>query len=86
LALIGITATDIFCAGGLSAEKGGPNTAVADYRDRSGFPKGREAARGAARDFAASRGGRASRKLALERDQHEARRESQTSKDPALST
>ncbi|MDB5409797.1 MAG: cyclase dehydrase [Rhodospirillales bacterium] len=86
LALIGISAIDVLCAGGLSAEKGGPNTAVADYRDRSGFPKGVEAARGAARDFEGSRGARSSKRLALERDQPETRRESQQAKDPALST
>lgn len=50
-ALAGATAVDVFCAVGLSAEKGGRRTAGADYRDRSGFPCGLEAARGAARDF-----------------------------------
>ena len=32
-------------------EKGGRRTARADYRNRSGFPQGPQAARGAARDF-----------------------------------
>jgi len=50
-ALVGVTAVDVLCARGLSAEKGGPRTAVADYRDRTGFPHGTQAARGAARDF-----------------------------------
>ena len=54
-AVAGVTALDILCAQGLDAEKGGPKTAVADYRDRSGFPKGVAAARGGARDFAVPR-------------------------------
>jgi hypothetical protein len=49
--LIGATAADLFCAIGLTAEKGGRRRAVADYHDRTGFPKGKESARGAARDF-----------------------------------
>jgi uncharacterized protein YjeT (DUF2065 family) len=50
-ALLGVTAVDFFCATCLSREKGGRRTARADYRDRSGFPRGAQAARGAARDF-----------------------------------
>lgn len=50
-ALLAVTAIDLFCASCLNAEKGGPKTARADYRNRSGFPQGRQAARGAARDF-----------------------------------
>lgn len=50
-ALAGATAVDVFCAVGLTTEKGGRLTARADYGDRSGFPRGIEAARGAARDF-----------------------------------
>jgi len=50
-ALLAVTAIDLFCASCLNAEKGGPNTARADYRNRSGFPQGQQAARGAARDF-----------------------------------
>jgi len=50
-ALAGVTAVDVICANRLSAEKGGRTTAVADYRDRTGFPRGVQAARGAARDF-----------------------------------
>ena len=38
--LIAVTALDAFTAKCLSAEKGGPRTARADYHDRSGFPKG----------------------------------------------
>ena len=49
-ALIAVTALDAFTAKCLSAEKGGPRTARADYHDRSGFPKGIQAARGAARE------------------------------------
>jgi hypothetical protein len=50
-ALVGITALDVICAGGLTGEKGGRRTAVADYSDRTGFPRGTAAMRGAARDF-----------------------------------
>lgn len=50
-ALLAVTAIDLFCASCLNAEKGGPKTARADYRSRSGFPQGQHAARGAARDF-----------------------------------
>ena len=56
-ALIGVTALDIFTATCLSSEKGGVRTARADYHDRSGFPKGLQAARGAAREFAGDRRG-----------------------------
>src|SRR3954471_7401271 len=48
-----VTAVDVVCASGLSSEKGGRRTAIADYSDRSGFPKGLQATRGAARDFKA---------------------------------
>src|SRR4051794_15841281 len=51
VALAGVTALDVICATGLMSEKGGRSTATADYRDRSGFPRGPQAARGAARDF-----------------------------------
>ena len=50
-ALLGVAAVDLLCAAGLSREKGGPRRARADYSDRSGFPRGARAARGAARDF-----------------------------------
>ena len=53
--LAAVTAVDIICAGGLSSEKGGRKTAFADYRDRSGFPQGIQAAKGAARGFRVSR-------------------------------
>ena len=48
--LAAVAALDVYVAAGLSAEKGGRKTATADYRDRSGFPQGVEAARGAARE------------------------------------
>jgi hypothetical protein len=51
LALAGVTALDVICAIGLTTEKGRPSTATADYRYRSGFPRGPQAARGAAQDF-----------------------------------
>ena len=50
--LAGATALDAFCAVGLMTEKGGRKTARTDYGDRSGFPRGLQAARGAARDAA----------------------------------
>jgi hypothetical protein len=49
MTLVAVTAIDLLCAQKASLEKGGPKTAVADYSDRSGFPKGLAAARGAAR-------------------------------------
>lgn len=49
--LAAVTALDIFCASGLSREKGGVKTATTDYSNRSGFPKGVSAVKGAARDF-----------------------------------
>jgi hypothetical protein len=49
--LAAVTIVDIICAGGLNSEKGGRKTASADYRDRSGFPQGIQAAKGAARGF-----------------------------------
>jgi hypothetical protein len=44
-----VTVVDMVCASGLNAEKGGRRTAIADYSNRSGFPQGVQAARGAAR-------------------------------------
>ncbi|MBV9456568.1 MAG: cyclase dehydrase [Bradyrhizobium sp.] len=49
-ALAAVTALDVVCASALGAEKGGRKTAIADYSDRTGFPDGLEAARGAARN------------------------------------
>jgi hypothetical protein len=48
-ALAAVTAVDVMCASGLESEKGNRKTAVADYSDRSGFPQGLQAARGAGR-------------------------------------
>src|SRR3954453_10449526 len=48
-ALAGVTVVDMVCASGLNSEKGGRRTAIADYSNRSGFPQGVQAARGAAR-------------------------------------
>jgi malic enzyme len=50
-ALAAVTALDVVCATALNTEKGSRATAIADYSDRSGFPGGLPAARGAARDF-----------------------------------
>ena len=50
-ALAAVTAVDVACARGLNAEKGNRKTAIVNYSNRSGFPRGLEAARGVARDF-----------------------------------
>jgi len=50
-ALAAVTVVDVICASGLSAEKGGVKTALADYTERSGYPGGLRSARGAASDF-----------------------------------
>jgi hypothetical protein len=51
-ALTLVTAVDVACASKLGAEKGSRKTAVMDCSERSVFPQGLQAARGAARDFA----------------------------------
>jgi hypothetical protein len=50
-ALAAVTLVDIVCARGLTGEKGGRKTALADYSRRSGFPQGARAAHGAAKNF-----------------------------------
>ena len=45
-AVLGVTVLDVVCAQGLSSEKGGPKTAIADYGDRVGFPQGESRALG----------------------------------------
>jgi hypothetical protein len=50
-ALAAVTVIDVICATALSKEKGSRKTALADYRNRSGFPFGLKTAWGAARDF-----------------------------------
>jgi hypothetical protein len=50
-ALTAVTLLDVACASRLSSEKGNRKTAIADYRDRSGFPQGLSGAKGAAGDF-----------------------------------
>ncbi|HWT31196.1 MAG TPA: cyclase dehydrase, partial [Propylenella sp.] len=50
--VLGVTALDVVCAMSLSSQDGRrPRLPVRDYRDRSGFPRGTEEMRGAARDF-----------------------------------
>jgi hypothetical protein len=49
--LTAVTAVDVACASALGTQKGNRKTAIADYSDRSGFPHGLQAARGAAQDF-----------------------------------
>ena len=50
-ALAAVTLVDVVSASGLTGEKGGSKTAIANYSGRSGFPQGVHAARGAAQDF-----------------------------------
>ena len=78
--LLGATAADIFCAVGLTTEKGGRRRAIADYHDRTGFPKGKESARGSARDFQMPRDVRA--KDPLRPDFFESRSESRAELSP----
>jgi hypothetical protein len=78
--LLGATAMDVFCSVGLSGEKGGRKGAVADYHSRSGFPKGKERARGAARDFQIPRDVRA--KDPLRPEFFESRTESRAEVNP----
>jgi hypothetical protein len=47
----GVTVLDVVCAQGLSSEKGDRFTAIADYSDRSGFPRPAASMRGDADDF-----------------------------------
>jgi hypothetical protein len=49
-ALAAVTALDVACARSLNLEKGNRKTAITDYSRRSGFPRGVQAARGAARN------------------------------------
>ncbi|MBV9824086.1 MAG: cyclase dehydrase [Alphaproteobacteria bacterium] len=51
-ALLAVTALDVACAVGLTTEKGSHKSANADYRNRSGFPQGLQAARGSAVHYA----------------------------------
>jgi hypothetical protein len=48
LAVIGVTVLDVICWKGLNTRHARPTGPGRDYRDRSGFPKGLAAARGAA--------------------------------------
>lgn len=50
-AVIGVTLLDIACAQGLTARHKRDRGQPRDYSDRSGWPRGIEASRGAARDF-----------------------------------
>jgi len=50
-ALAAVTMVDVACASAMGAEKGSRKTAIADYSNRSGFPRGLHAGWGAARDF-----------------------------------
>jgi hypothetical protein len=50
-AVAAVTAVDLYCANGLTSEKGGRRTALTDYSSRTGFPQGIRSAKGAARDF-----------------------------------
>ncbi|WP_132252895.1 cyclase dehydrase [Methylobacterium segetis] len=50
-AVAGVTALDVICAETLRQETREPLRPLADYRGRSGFPKGIRASHGAARDL-----------------------------------
>jgi hypothetical protein len=50
-AVAGVTVLDAVCAVGLTARHGRGRGEPRDYSDRSGWPKGAEHSRGAARDF-----------------------------------
>lgn len=50
-AVLGVTVLDIIGAKGTNARHSRPRGRPRSYRDRSGFPQGIQAARGAARDF-----------------------------------
>jgi hypothetical protein len=50
-AVTGVTLLDLACAQGLTSRHGRGPSAIRDYSDRSGFPRGVEASKGAARDF-----------------------------------
>ena len=47
----GATAIDVLCATRLTAEQSLPETAIVDYSDRSGLPRGIEASRGLASEI-----------------------------------
>lgn len=64
----GITALDILCFAALQKRLGRGDSVSFDYSDRSGFPMGVEAARGAARDFETPLEFRASPQLAAVSD------------------
>lgn len=51
-AVAGVTALDVYCAQTLSRESPHPLPPMQDYSNRTGYPRGLEGARGAARDFA----------------------------------
>jgi hypothetical protein len=51
VAVTGITLLDIACGQALTAERSRGKSPPRDYSDRSGWPKGLEHSRGAARDF-----------------------------------
>ncbi|WP_132253322.1 hypothetical protein [Methylobacterium segetis] len=50
-AVLGVTLLDIISAQGVTARHSRPRGRLRSYRDRTGFPQGTQAARGAAKDF-----------------------------------
>ena len=50
-AVLGVTLLDIIGAQGVTARHSRPRRRSRSYRDRTGFPQGVQAARGAAKDF-----------------------------------
>lgn len=51
LALMAVTAIDLYCAEGLRRERVARQSRTHDWSGRTGFPRGTEASRGAASDF-----------------------------------
>ena len=67
-AVLGVTLLDIIGAQGVTARHSRPRGRPRSYRDRTGFPQGVQAARGAARDFQVPRDMRAAPALAAVSD------------------
>ena len=67
-AVLGVTLLDIIGAQGLTARHSRPSGRPRSYADRTGFPRGIQAARGAAKDFKVPPDMRAARTLAAASD------------------
>jgi hypothetical protein len=67
-AVLGVSLLDIISAQGVTARHSRPSSRLRSYRDRTGFPQGVQAARGAAKDFQVPRDMRAAPALAAVSD------------------